>query len=126
MKRIFNMRRWLAAVIVLVIIAAAAASAVTSQYMINDRPLSGLEIGEYYDLHAALVAALTDAVEAEHESTPYNKWTWVVNEGTRKFHYPYCLSALEITGDKTLVQCSAESLVEQGYQPCGRCDPYVQ
>lgn len=120
-------KRFLPLLLALALFAALASAAVVSSgYMVNDRDLSDFSITELYDLHSALVGAVEDAVEAEHKSTPANKWTWVVNESTHKFHYPYCPSALEIVGKKSIVNCSAQSLVDKGYKPCGRCEPVTQ
>ena len=62
------------------------------------------------------------------ENTNVNENTgstkYVLNTNTKKFHYPSCGSAGRIAA-KNYAESneSRESLIAQGYSPCGNCDP---
>ena len=50
--------------------------------------------------------------------------TYVLNNGTRKFHRPDCSSVPDIADyHKEYSYASREELLDQGYSPCGRCKP---
>lgn len=50
--------------------------------------------------------------------------TYVLNTNTKKFHYPSCGSAKKIaTKNYAESNESRDSLIAQGYSPCGNCDP---
>lgn len=50
--------------------------------------------------------------------------SYIVNTNTGKFHYPSCSSVDQMAEKNKLeVTDSRDSLVSQGYDPCGRCDP---
>lgn len=61
---------------------------------------------------------------AETESQPSDNQTYVLNTNSKKFHLPSCSGAKnisadnrdEFTGDRAL-------LIQQGYEPCGKCNP---
>jgi len=71
-----------------------------------------------------------DTAEAEETAEPDTEdeassgTTYILNTNTKKFHYPSCSSVdqmseankQEYTGDR-------EDLIEQGYEPCKRCNP---
>ena len=49
---------------------------------------------------------------------------YVLNTSTKKFHYPTCGSAGRIaTKNYAESNESRDSLIAQGYSPCGNCDP---
>lgn len=57
--------------------------------------------------------------EQETSGTDY-----IANTNTGKFHYPYCSSVDRMKeSNKLYFTGSRESLIEQGYVPCKRCDP---
>ncbi len=117
------MRKWYVVIAAFFLITVvAAASTLTSQYMINDRPISGLGVEELYDLHAATVDALKTAYESDCEANGAGKYLWIVNTNSRKYHYPYCPSALEAYENGTLTRGSAAQMAKD-YSPCGRCNP---
>ena len=49
---------------------------------------------------------------------------YVLNTKTKKFHYPDCSSAQSMKDDvKQEYSGSREELINEGYEPCGRCKP---
>ena len=62
--------------------------------------------------------------ETEHSTVPTGSITYVLNVGTKKFHLPTCSSATEIKAENRKESNeSREALIDQGFAPCGRCDP---
>ena len=62
------------------------------------------------------------------ENTNTNQSTgstkYVLNTNTKKFHYPSCGSAGKIAAKNYAESSeSRDSLIAQGYSPCGNCDP---
>lgn len=50
--------------------------------------------------------------------------TYILNTNTMKFHLPDCPSAADISSsNREESSLSREELMEEGYSPCGRCDP---
>lgn len=50
--------------------------------------------------------------------------TYILNTNTKKFHYPTCASAIDMAEqNKETFVGTREELIEDGYEPCGRCDP---
>lgn len=50
--------------------------------------------------------------------------TYILNKNTRKFHLPDCSGVQDIKArNKETYTGDRETLVEQGYDPCGRCHP---
>ena len=49
---------------------------------------------------------------------------YILNTGSMKFHYPICSSAKKISSkNRKTYFGTREELLEQGYTPCGYCDP---
>ena len=49
---------------------------------------------------------------------------YVLNTNTHKFHYTDCASAKDISDkNRETYKGSRESLIDSGYEPCGRCNP---
>ncbi len=63
---------------------------------------------------------VTTATTAKKPATQ----TYILNTSTKKFHDPSCHSAKQIA-QKNYAESnsSRESLISQGYSPCGNCDP---
>lgn len=62
---------------------------------------------------------LDEKKEAEKSGTVY-----VVNKGTKKFHYEDCSSVQDMKGrNKERVAGTREELIDRGYEPCRRCKP---
>lgn len=58
------------------------------------------------------------------EKKEQGKTAYVINTGTRKFHTPDCSSVDEMKGqNKKKVKSTRKELLEQGYEPCGKCKP---
>lgn len=50
--------------------------------------------------------------------------TYVLNLNTKRFHYPYCPSVEDMKAkNRAYSKESREVLIEEGYVPCGRCNP---
>ena len=50
--------------------------------------------------------------------------SYVINTNTRKFHRPDCPSAAKMKGENRQErEASRETLIEEGYEPCGQCSP---
>ena len=78
------------------------------------------------DLEDTIVSALVtvfynDAVELSNGEM---LGVYVINPKTKKFHYPWCYSALEIGPDRIYIHAAPSELAEK-YNPCGRCKPQV-
>lgn len=60
-----------------------------------------------------------DVLEENSEKQEY-----IVNTNTKKFHEPNCSSVADMKDkNKKEVNCSRTDLIEDGYQPCQRCNP---
>lgn len=96
-------------------------------YVVNGQDIEDMGVEELYALEDAVMFALQSAFY-EHSSAEGGELigTYVVNEKSGKFHYPFCYSAVQIGPDRMLVTCTASELVAQGYKPCGQCDPYPE
>ena len=67
----------------------------------------------------------TTSVEENKNTNDNSSSTkYVLNTNTKKFHYPSCGSASRIAA-KNYAESneSRDSLIAQGYSPCGNCDP---
>lgn len=74
--------------------------------------------------HTEAPAAPTDPTEPEQSPDTNSEKTYVLNTNTKKFHYPSCGSAKKIAlKNRKEATCSREELIEDGYEPCGNCDP---
>lgn len=63
------------------------------------------------------------APAADPEPTP-NERDYVLNSNTLKFHYPTCSSVKDIKeGNRKDVHATRDSIIAQGYAPCGKCKP---
>lgn len=52
--------------------------------------------------------------------------TYICNTNTMKFHIPSCSSVNQMKeSNKLQVNCSRDELLNQGYVPCKRCNPYL-
>lgn len=50
--------------------------------------------------------------------------TYVLNTNSKKFHYPDCSSAKKISSkNRAESNKSRDTLIAEGYSPCGNCDP---
>ena len=65
----------------------------------------------------------TDEI-SEGGKTETEKKEYIVNTNTKKFHDPSCSSAKDtLAKNRKEVTESRDTLVEQGYEPCGKCKP---
>lgn len=69
-------------------------------------------------------ADLPQELPTEQEPTASPENRYILNTNTKKFHYPSCASAETISAkNRKEVTCSRDDLIEDGYTPCGNCDP---
>lgn len=65
----------------------------------------------------------TDEI-SEGEKTETEKKEYIVNTNTKKFHNPSCSSVKDTSAkNRKEVTESRDTLVQQGYEPCGKCKP---
>jgi DNA-entry nuclease len=78
------------------------------------------ESEDFYDEYEEEFEEGEDA-EAEPESAVM---TYILNTNTKKFHYPDCRSVKAMKDKNKLeVEATREEVIEQGYDPCGNCNP---
>ena len=64
------------------------------------------------------------SLEIVSEETEATEQTYILNTNTHKFHRPTCKSVDDIKEkNKKTSTDSRDSLIEQGYSPCKRCNP---
>ena len=64
------------------------------------------------------------ALAGSDPAAPKTGYDYVVNLNSGKFHEPDCASVGQITdADVLTLSGSRQDMVNQGYSPCGRCDP---
>ena len=67
-------------------------------------------------------SALNEDAEDIYNTDP--DVTYVLNTNTKKFHYPYCGSVTSMKeSNKKETNETREELINQGYKPCGSCNP---
>ena len=60
----------------------------------------------------------------KNTTTNDNKYDYVLNTSTMKFHSPSCSSVGDIQPqNRKDVHTTSNNLKAQGYEPCGRCNP---
>lgn len=63
-----------------------------------------------------------DGTEAEPSDT--KEQTYILNKNTKKFHKPECSGAKKIKAkNKGEYTGSRQTLIDEGYEPCGNCNP---
>ena len=84
-------------------------------YLYNAQP--GIDI-DYATGDSALSAEQPDD-GSDAEGTDY-----IINKRNGKFHYTYCSGVATMSeANKLPVHSTREELIEQGYKPCGTCNP---
>ena len=64
-----------------------------------------------------------DRAAPDPEPTPEGR-DYVLNLNTMKFHYPTCSSVKDIKpANRKDVHATRDSIIAQGYAPCGKCKP---
>ena len=75
----------------------------------------------------AVTEAATEPVTEAPATQPRQQSVrdWVVNEKTKKIHYPSCHSVDEMDEEnKGYYSCTFQELKDRGYEPCGKCNPH--
>lgn len=72
----------------------------------------------------APTTAPAEAQDTPEESGQVNEGTYILNTNSHKFHLPNC-SSVDQMSDKNKKEYSGsrEELIQQGYEPCQRCNP---
>jgi len=99
----------------------------TSKYTVNGLRLTDMTVEELYDLEKSVVSAITVVFNTEAHKTDSGELygLYVVNTKTKKFHYPWCYSGLQIVDDLKFIRDTPSALMGMGYKPCGNCKPHV-
>ena len=65
-----------------------------------------------------------DAPDAPEENTEAIEGLYILNTGTKKFHYSNCSSATSMSSaNKQEYRGDRDTLIAQGYTACGKCNP---
>ena len=59
----------------------------------------------------------------EDFATTDSKSPYIGNRNTKKFHHFNCTSVNDMKGSNKVSFSSREDAIDNGYAPCGRCDP---
>ena len=96
-----------------------------AEYAVNDIPLNEYTVEGLYAIEDSIVAALKSAFDRGSSKAADGEvlGAYVINPRTKKFHYPYCYSALQIGADRVFMTSTPSELMAQGYEPCGQCKP---
>ena len=74
-----------------------------------------------------IVSAATDAETGANDTSdgdPVYTQAYILNTNTHKFHQPGCSSVGDIKPENySEYTGTRQSVLDMGYQPCGRCDP---
>ena len=116
------MKRILLAALAAALIVFVMARAEPAEY---ESMLRDMSVEELYEMEDQVVLALKDVFTREAKESDSGEiiGTYVVNQKTGKFHYPWCYSALQISGRRSFETCAPSELAAQGYEPCGQCKP---
>ncbi len=61
---------------------------------------------------------------SDNNDSSSSSTTYVLNTNTHKFHYQDCASADDISEqNREIYKGSRSTLIDRGYEPCGRCNP---
>jgi DNA-entry nuclease len=90
---------------------------VTIDYSTGDSQLSG-------GAPSVETPAPTEAPEQPEDSGQVSASTYILNTNSHKFHYPDCSSVGQMSEkNKAEFSGSRDELIQQGYEPCKRCNP---
>ena len=80
--------------------------------------------GEIYVTSDGRDYTVTSEEETDSDVRQLEEVTYVLNNSSRKFHSPDCEAISKIADyNKEYSYDSREELIEQGYDPCGWCNP---
>ena len=66
----------------------------------------------------------TEADPSKAEAKDTKEQTYILNKNTKKFHKPECSGAKKIKAkNKGEYTGSRQTLIDEGYEPCGNCNP---
>lgn len=92
-------------------------------FVYNMQPGILIDYATGESMEASGVAAQEDSADTSSD-TPKEQKDYIVNTSTKKFHLPTCGSVEDIKDEnKESYNGYREWLIENGYEPCGRCKP---
>ena len=90
-------------------------------YCYNVQP--GIVIN-YADGTSKLASDSTEASESTAQESNGEESEYILNTGSKKFHYPTCSSVKDMSeSNKQTYTGTREELISDGYSPCGSCKP---
>ena len=86
-----------------------------------------MSIYDIYDFEDALISALTVKFNKDCEEGANGELIgyYVVNNSTKRFHYPWCYSVIQANPENRILVKSAPSDLDDIYKPCGNCSPHI-
>ena len=95
---------------------------ITIDYATGASALNGEAVTS--DPTPAPITAPAETQDTPEESGQVNEGTYILNTNSHKFHLPSC-SSVDQMSDKNKEEYSGsrEELIQQGYEPCQRCNP---
>ena len=102
----------------------------STKYYVNGSLLTEMSVEEIYDLEDAVVSMLMDLFGSDTEGRTFDKLEgmYVINTKTKKYHYPWCYSALQIDPNKRdflkrtcLELPNLKDAYVAEYKACGNC-----
>lgn len=67
---------------------------------------------------------VSDSSSSESGEVDNDETNYILNTNSLKFHYPDCSSVSDMSEkNKSEYTGSRDELIEEGYEPCGRCNP---
>ena len=103
-----------------------AESVQNERFRINGQLPVEMSVEDLYDLEDTIVSSLVTVFMNDSEVLPSGEkiGVYVVNPRKKKFHYPWCYSALQIGHDREFYRCAPSELIDRNYKPCGMCNPH--
>ena len=104
------------------VILAIALALAAGYYIGSRRPASDDSVHLSRSAPAAAIA-VTSAPRIVPALDPPDQ-TYILNTSTKKFHKPSCSSVKQMKDkNKKVVTLPRQEIIDQGYDPCGRCHP---
>jgi predicted PP-loop superfamily ATPase len=67
---------------------------------------------------------ITKTITVKVGDSSESSTTYILNRNTKVFHYPSCSSVSQMSEkNKKSYTGTRDGAIEQGYRPCGRCNP---
>jgi DNA-entry nuclease len=97
---------------------------VTIDYKTGESSLTDNQTQAPTTTEATTKATTVKTTETQEETTIVKIGRYILNINTKKFHYSDCSSVKQMSEkNKEEYEGSREELIEDGYEPCKRCNP---